>query len=161
MKIAFFRWVTTGIIVFGLALIQTTTIIMPFGVKPNFILTALTALSFFVSSFTLFMVFVLGSLFIAQFYPYFEASILLLGLWSIIIFFMGHRLAGKPFFNNLFIIIVATIVFYAVIDFGFLRNSAGTVFLEIVCNVILGSVLFWIFKALFRENHEKKSRIAI
>ena len=143
-----------------LVFFQTTSWVIFFGVRPNLVLILLTTLSFFVGHWLLFLAAaIFAGLVIFSASSFWPALVLVvLGLSA---FWLGHRLPGRPFFNNSFIIILSTLIFYGVINPDFLSLNPMLVVLEASLNVFLGSLFFWFLLFLFRESHEKKARVAI
>ena len=133
---------------------------MVFGIRPNWTLLLLTTLSFFVGNFFLFIAAVIFTGLVI-----FSASsflpVLVISVLGLLAFWLGHSLPGKPFFNNSFILVLGTFVFYGLTNAVFLSGHPSLVTAEALINAFFGSLFFLSLRVLFRDSHEKKARVAI
>lgn len=145
---------------FGIALIftavagflQNTNLVNLGDIKPNLTLVVLIALSFFMTNFFYYLILVLVAGIFLKFEAVFELNNLAFTLILFAVYWLERKLPGRPFLNNVLLIAVSTLVFYALVDFTFLNSYPLTVFKEMVYNIILGILVFFISRRfLFHE----------
>ncbi len=149
-----------ALIAVGFAALLQTSVVFDFGgVKPNFTLAALIALSFFMKERIFYFSAIFFALLILRFKPEFELTALAMVLISGASFFARNLIPGKPFINNLILIALGTPVFYLIADPNFVLRDTFTVFEEMFYNVFLGAVFFFAAKRIFR--HEEEFRFTV
>ena len=143
------------------AFLQGTEFLAIGGVKPNLVFVLIVVLSFFIPDILYFLILMLvGDIVLrSEFASYHE--ILILSLLSIISFSIGKRLPGKPIFNTIGVVALATLLYYLFVDSGFVMHAFGTVCIEIVLNSALAGILFLVFQKVLIREYEKKIRSAI
>lgn len=138
------------IILAGLA--QNTNLFVVYGIKPNLILSALIALSFFLSDFFIYAGLIVLAIILLTVSGKccFDSLV-----FTVIVFaapFIGRRLHWQPIFNNLLLIGAGTVLFYLFSTPSFLITNWLFVAGELVYNLVAGWIFFEIFKRL---RHDK------
>ena len=131
---------------------QNTNLVNVGDVKPNLTLVVLIALSFFMTNFFYYLFLVLVAGIFLKFEAAFELNNLIFTFIIFAVYWLERKLPGRPFLNNIMLIAVSTLIFYALADFAFLNSYPLTVFKEVVYNIILGILVFLISRrSLFHE----------
>lgn len=137
------------------ALLQNTSALNILGIKPNLTLVVLITLSFFVGELVTYSILLLLMGLLLRVGGGFEPTILALTILALLVFGLGRHLAGKPFFNNIFLVAAGTLAFYVLADFRFLARDFLGVLGEMVYNVILGVIIFLLARR-FLKNAESR-----
>ena len=156
-----FKFAVLACIVVLVGLLQSTELLAWGGVKPNVVLALLVSASFFVYHVRDYVVLTLLGALALRFSDLFVPELGVLVALLVIIFAIGARLPGKPFVNNLFLIGGATFLFYVILDYTTLRTSWGVFFVELVYNLVAGTVWFGLGRIWFLDAYEKKLRTRI
>ena len=142
-----------AILIFVLAgLFQNTGFFSIFGIKPNLLLAALVALSFFVKDILVYSSFILAAVILLFFQSGIMAEQLVLALIGLAAFPVGRRLPGSPLFNNLLMVGAGTILFYLFVAPSFLISAWPAVIGELVYNLLWGFIFFNIFELCLKTN---------
>ena len=145
---------------FGIALaitalagfLQNTNLLNISDIKPNLTLTVLIALSFFTANFFYYLILVLVAGIFLRFELTFETVNIVFTFLTLSVYWLEGKLPGRPFFNNILLVAGSTLIFYALADFSFLTSYPLTVFSEMLYNVILGALVFFLSRRyLFHE----------
>ena len=136
--------------------LQNTNLINIAGIKPNLTLAILSTLAFFVTESAYYLLLVLIAVWFLRFESGLEFATSVFALVLLLVFWVRNFLPGKPFFNNLLLIALSTLLFNLVIDFKFFGGDFFTVLIEMLYNIILGGLAFFALSRLFKD--EKKFR---
>ena len=125
------------LLVAAASIIQNTQLFSVYGIKPDITLVVLLTAIPFVTNFLDYLILV------------FSAGILLQAPAGFLIvssaaYFIGRRLIWRQSLNNAILIISATIVFYLLSAPLFLYKNWNVVLAEIIYNLILGGVFYFI-----------------
>lgn len=142
-----FKILTILILVIVSAFLQGTNFNIG-GVKPNWILTSLAALAFLEADLFFFSIIVLAAIIVLRYQPAFDWNLTALIIVVFAVFFLGRRLPGREIVNFLFVLILATIGIYLLIDPEFIFRNFSFFLRELIYNLILGMAYFHIFKSL-------------
>lgn len=133
------------LLVFLASLIQNTDLISFFGVKANLILALVITLGLFIHNPWHYIILsIIGTAFLKP-SGWDRESLVLLALFIAAPHFKKY-LFGQQAFNNIFLILTATTVFYLVVNPGFLISQSAIVLLELIYNLIAGSALYVILE---------------
>lgn len=133
-------------------LFQNTGFFSIFGIKPNLLLTAVIALSFFVSDFLIYSSFVIMGAILLAFTGGFWAEQLIFAALALAIFPICRYLRWQPIFNNLLLIGAGTILFYLLSSPTFLMTNWLFVAGELVYNLVWGVIFFELFALCIKTN---------
>lgn len=147
-----FRLAAVLLIIIAAGFVQNTGLFVLYGIKPDLLLSALIALSFFLPD-----IFIYGGFIVL--------AVIFLTLsgnccfdsvaFTLIVFaapFIGRRLHWQPLFNNLFLIGAGTILFYLLASPTFLINNWPLVIGELIYNLVMGWIFFQIFDLCLKTN---------
>ena len=139
----------SAILVVGLlALIQSLGFSF-LGIKPNLVISAVIAGSFFVKDLFEGLLLVALSVLILKFSPDSGNEIILLSLIGAVSVLIERHLPWRHFVDNLVLIAAGTIVFYLVLAPDLIL---GMIFLkELILNLVFGSLIFAFFSALWQN----------
>lgn len=140
------------LIVIAAGLAQNTGLFILYGIKPDLLLSALIALSFFLSDIFLYGGFIVLAIIFLTLSGNccFDST-----AFALIVFaapFIGRRFHWQPLFNNLFLIGAGTILFYLLASPTFLITNWTLVMGELIYNLVMGWILFRIFEACLKTN---------
>ena len=144
-------FITAVILVLVSALLQNTEFLSFYGIKINLVLALLLTFGFFIHNFWHYLTLSLEGILLLKISPGLDKQTLALFILVIAAFYLKKYLFWQPIINNVFLIIVATALFYLLIDFDFLIYNTATIILEAVYNVICGLVLYLILKRIYGE----------
>lgn len=157
---AYWRRMTIMFLVVGLAaLFQVSPVFELDGLRPNLVLAALVAFSFFLRESVAYLTAVFLALIVLRFRPEAELTALAMTLVAIAAFFAHNLIPGKPFINNIIIVALGTPLFYLIAESSFLLSGTITVLQEMVYNVFMGAVFFLIAHRLL--GYEEELRITV
>ena len=114
-----------------------------FGVKPNLALATIIAISFFVANIWEGFLLVTLVALILKFTPGFAKEILVFTLLGIGAIFIKNYLPWQNFLSNLFLIAVATFIFYLSLTPKFILSAifAKELFLNIIAGILVFALL--------------------
>jgi hypothetical protein len=147
-----YKYIFLVLLVILVGILQSTTVLNLYGIKPNLLLIVLIAASFFVSDTLIYLSLVFLGMIMLSFKGGFELEQLVLGILSIASFFAGQRLHWQPFLMNLFFIGIGTIIFYFMISPAFIFNNSLLVSGEVIYNLALSAIFFKLFSAWLTTN---------
>ncbi|MDP3998974.1 MAG: hypothetical protein Q8P76_00040 [bacterium] len=134
-----------GLLVILAGFIQNTDWINLFGVKINLILASVLVLGLFINNpWHRIILAIIGTALTGQ--PGWNTESLVLLALLIAAPYFKNYLFGQPAFNNIILIFTATIAFYLIINPGFLISYPAVVLLEVIYNLIFGSMLYFILE---------------
>lgn len=149
MKLKF----TLAVLIFVLAgLFQNTEFFTVFGIKPNLLLIALVAISFFIKGIQAYLNFVLASIMLSSVSGGISTEQIVLAGLALAAFPAGRYLHWQPVFNNFLIIGVATALFYLFTAPAFMLSGWQVVVGEIVYNLFVGYLLFKTFETCLKTS---------
>ncbi len=134
-------------------LVQNTSLFSIFGTKPNLLLAVLVAASFFIDPLPAFWVLALESMLFLRFESGFQLELLIWIFLLSVAYFVGRVLPWRQSVNNLALVFSAIIVFYLIVDFGYLIGAPLPVLGEIFYTLIF-SVLFYDFFRQLGDNEK-------
>jgi len=134
---------------------QNTSLLQVAGIKPNISLAILITLAFFLDTLLPYLVLVLLTGILLRFEPGFELANLIFTAVVLLFFFLERRLPGQPFLNNLILIAAGTLLFYSLLDWRFLYAEPLTVLGEMLYNIILGALAFFMIGRLMPRSLPK------
>lgn len=132
------------LLVFFAALLQNTELASFFSVKINLVLALVITLSLFIRNPWHYAVLAITGVAFLKLSsgPDWQSFVLLVLLASA--FYFKKHLFGQPAMNNLFLILAATLIFYLAVNGKFLVNRPAAVFSELIYNLAVGSILYFI-----------------
>lgn len=133
----------SGSILFGV--LQHTSSLRFFGVKPNLFFVAAYAIAFFSDSFTMALSLLLLLGVFIRFGGIPPEGIILFLVLALGAYFLRRILPGRSFVNYLLFLFITPFIFYAVVDWSFLTagfETAGTILLESVYTIGVGAVVY-------------------
>ncbi|TSC88907.1 MAG: hypothetical protein G01um10143_804 [Parcubacteria group bacterium Gr01-1014_3] len=117
------------------------------GIRANFVMVLLIALSFLPDKFYEYLWFIVLGLFFLKFQSGFDGALLGTGLIAIAAFWLGREMPWNWIFNNTVLIVVGTLATYILAKPSFIIGSWLVVLGEIIYNVIIGTLLFFAFSS--------------
>ena len=138
--------------------LQGTEAVRFFGLKPNLVLAFLIAASFVVGRVSRYLLLVAVGLSALRFTSPFALELALVGAIALLAFVLRVRLPGQAWVNNLTLLVLGTLLFYAVVDRAMLLGEPATVAGEVVYNGCVGTIAFFLLRRLFPREHEAKFR---
>ena len=112
------------------------------GIRPNFILTALIVVSFFVEDTPWYLATALIASISIRFSGGWSIEALAIILIGIGVFFIKSKIVWPGVYGSAILIALSTLVLYAFIGIHFLFSSFGIVAAEILYNIALGFILY-------------------
>lgn len=137
-------FIVAVILVVLAGLIQNTNALTFWGVKPNLTLVLLITLTFFLGETISYLLLLFLVVVILKRGGGFDAGVLALTVLALASFWFSRKLPGQAFLNNIFLLAAGTLAFYLLTDFRFLGSDFLAVLEEMVYNVILGIVIFFL-----------------
>jgi hypothetical protein len=122
-----------------------------FGVKPNWILTVLIIAAFLAGNFLELSILVLIAAILLRVQPGFFWPALIIGFLAFAVFWLKTRWPWQEFLNVILALVLATFIFYAIIDWQFFLKNYGPVLQEAFYNVIVGAGIYFVFQQWLRR----------
>ncbi len=147
-----FRIIAAVSIVIVAGLIQNTGFLVFYGIKPNLLLVALIALSFFLTDLFIYAGFIMLAIILLTISG---GCCLDSTVFAAIVFaapFIGRRLHWQPLLNNLLLVGAGTFLFYLSASPVFLITNWMLVIGELIYNLVMGWILFEVFERCLKTN---------
>ena len=125
----------------GLAITQHLGWLAFTGIRPNLVLVFLVILTPFLEDFIFYLVLIILSYLLLKLEPILDWPVLfLMGLLTIS-YPLARTLPWQRIFNQSFLIILVTVIFYFAISFKFVINNPILLIGEVLYNLVLGLIL--------------------
>lgn len=159
--IRFLHLLSIFVVIIILGFLQSTEVLSLFHVKPNAVLVLLITASFFITRFFPYLLAVFFGILALRTTTLFDVALGIIAFSAIVSYFVGGRLPGRPAANNILLILVGTLLFYAVVDSSFILAHPMVLLAELLYNGFMGTIFFIVGKALFLKEYEEKIRTRI
>lgn len=133
-------------------MLQNTGFFVAFGIKPNLLLVAMVAISFFIKDIWTYLSFVLAAVVLVIVGGGIALEQIVLAGLGLAAFPVGRYLHWQPFFNNFLMIGAGTVLFYLLTAPAFLISDWQAVVGEIVYNLVWGWIFFELFSRWLKTN---------
>lgn len=134
-------------------LLQNSGFFSVFGIQPNLLWAVLVAASFFIESFPAYLLLLATSIVLLRFESGFRPELLVFGFLAVSVFLTNRRLPWRRSVNNLALISVGVVLFYAIVDAAYLFGNLLPVAVEIVFTAIFGILFYDLFRQ-FGDNEK-------
>lgn len=135
------RFIILFLLLLAAAFLQGLPIVI-FGLKLNLVLPLLLAAAFLLKDFLSLAILILAAILFLRFQPIFFWPSAAVGLIALATFAARGYLPWQDLINLPLLLLAATVIFYAMVDWQYLTSSYYLVFLEAVYNTIIGSTVF-------------------
>ncbi len=129
-----------------LGILQSTNLLLIGGVKPNLLLVVLIVLAFFVEDAWLYAFFIAVAAILLKVRGFFSPEILVFILLGMTSAWVAARWHTQPIVNNVFLVSVFTVLFYALTTPSYLISNLGQLGIELIYNLVIAIVLFKTFE---------------
>ena len=140
------RFLADIIIVFLCALLQSSALITIYGVKPNFLISALVVLLFSARNFWQYLILVLTAAVSLKYSALLSKEILIFAGIMILAYFLKKYLVEYEFIAIFILTAFITIIFYLLIDYRFAFNNPNSLLLETAYNIFASAVLLLLYE---------------
>ena len=124
-------------------ILQTSGVLRPWGIVPNFMLVTLAVAAFFIESFVPFLFLLIWSSIFLRFESGLSLTLVVFLLVGLLLFWVRGRILLPGISTTLLLIAGATLLLYLIFDPRLMYQFPEIVFWELLFNVILGVGLFW------------------
>ncbi len=121
---------------------QQWSLLTVHGIRANFVMVLLVALSFIPDKFYEYLWLVVLGLFVLKFQSGFDGGLLGTGLIAIAAFWLGREMPWNWIFNNTVLVVIGTLTSYILAKPSFILDGWLVVLGEIIYNLIIGTLLF-------------------
>lgn len=131
------------------ATLQSSELITVFGIKPNLVLVLLAVFSFFVPQFFAYALLVIFSSMMLHFAPGVSWESAALALVALLFFYVRDRFLSAGLLVSIMFAVFGTVLFYLLISPSLLYHEGAVIAKELICNALLGAILFSLTSAFY------------
>ncbi len=136
---------------FVAGVLQSSELITAWGVKPNLILVLLAVFSLFAAHWFSFAVLAIFGATIVHFAPGFSWESAAIVLLAFLFFYVRDRFLSAGLLVSVLFVMFGTVFFYLLVSPSVLYDEVGVIAHELVYNVLLGVIFFFISDALYEK----------